>query len=172
VLVPVQRTWTSGETVTAGMMNDDIRDAVNFLLSPPMASLRSTANQSVNNATETPVVFGAEDKDNDGIHSTVSNTSRCTVATAGWYNAWAQLKYGSDPDGWRRAAFKVNGVGSTYGDARIPAVTGVDTTVATFTKIPVALAVGDYVEVLANHTAGAAINVEFPSYFGIEFSGT
>ncbi|MFD9949814.1 hypothetical protein ACFWYW_55905 [Nonomuraea sp. NPDC059023] len=84
--LPSPRTWTVGELLTAAKLNLDLRDGLNFLLSPPLAVLRKSGNQSIPQSASTEVTWDVEDIDRDGGHSTVSNTSRYTSQTAGWYN--------------------------------------------------------------------------------------
>lgn len=94
--VPNQRTWTNGDTVDATMLNANVRDAVNFLLAPPAALLRQTVAQSIG-TTGTAVTFDTEDYDNDGGHSTVTNTTRYTAVTPGWYRVSGSVGFNANP---------------------------------------------------------------------------
>ncbi|WP_084963761.1 hypothetical protein [Thermoactinospora rubra] len=83
--IPSPRTWTVGELVTAAKMNADLRDGLNFLLAPPLAALRKSVNQLIPQTSPTEVTWDVEDIDRDGGHSNVTNPSRYTAQTAGWY---------------------------------------------------------------------------------------
>src|SRR5512139_390154 len=47
--------------------------------------VNNSANISINSATDTVLTFDTEDVDSNGMHSTVSNTSRLTAIVAGTY---------------------------------------------------------------------------------------
>lgn len=93
----VPRTWTTGEVVTAAMMNTDVRDNLNFLFSGmPAAFAYHSTTQSVTSATFTAVALDSELYDTDTIHDTAVNNSRLTCKTAGKYLiighlAWSAL---------------------------------------------------------------------------------
>jgi hypothetical protein len=55
--IPVPRTWVPNEFVTDVIMNGStgIRDALNFLLSPPTVQVRRTTAQSIPNTTATAI---------------------------------------------------------------------------------------------------------------------
>lgn len=83
---PSPRTWAVGELLTAAKLNVDLRDGLNFLLAPPLAVLRPTSAQSgLTAGGYTALQFAAEDIDSDGGHSNVTNNTRYTSQTAGWY---------------------------------------------------------------------------------------
>lgn len=84
--VPNPRTWTVGELLTAAKLNTDLRDGLNFLLSPPLAVLRISANTLIANNTLVSVSWTTEAIDRDGGHDNVTNPIRYTAQTAGWYD--------------------------------------------------------------------------------------
>jgi hypothetical protein len=59
--LPVYRTWTPGEVVTAAYFNTNTRDPGNFWLARPLGILRQATPQSLPNATWTAVIQDTED---------------------------------------------------------------------------------------------------------------
>lgn len=156
-VLPVQRTWTVGEKVTAAMLNDDVRDAVNFFLAAPTCHVYNGAIATAT-GTSTFMTFASERYDNDGIHSTTANTSRLTCVTAGVYQINAGLTYAGNATGTKRNIIaRLNG--ATY----LPFELTVNPDGGTPTPVALSfqwkLAVGDYLELRALHDAGATINV-------------
>lgn len=81
--VPALTTQAAGGVAAAAWANS-VRDAIAFFTTTrPRFTLRQTVAQSFTNGTFTPLTWDVEDRDNDGGHSTVSNTDRYTAQTAG-----------------------------------------------------------------------------------------
>lgn len=154
--VPAPRTWTVGELLTASKLNTDLRDGLNFLLTPPLTILTRSVSQSFANNAIDPVTWPVEVVDRDGGHSTSSNTSRYTAATAGYYTLHAFIEWDvTSTTGFRRIMFRTNGATFTHQDSRsspptrpIPHLSGI-----------VFLAVNDYVEVTGDQSGGTTIGV-------------
>lgn len=159
--VPTQRTWTAGEVVTAAFLNSNVRDSVNFLLTPPRVLLRQTSAQSIPLSTWTSVTFDTEDFDNDNGHSTVSNTSRFTAVTAGWYTVGGSVAFTLAGTGQRAGTrWAVNGTALNASGIMLPQVVAVGSSYAVPAQTrDVQLAVGDYLELQAFHTNSAATAV-------------
>jgi hypothetical protein len=158
--VPVFRTWVAGEIVTAAFMNTNIRDAGNFFVAVPVAVLRQTVAQSFPNSTFTALLLDTEDIDRDGGHSTVTNTSRYTGQTPGWYTVQGSINWAASTAGQRTIVFRPNGgAATTYKNkVQIPMTTTVGSgsivTVATFFMNGTT----DYVEVVGWQNSGGALN--------------
>lgn len=169
--VPAQITWTTGTVVTAAQLNTNVRDAVNFLIQPPSASLTKTGTTSLatSSSVYTAITFDTEDWDTDGGHSTSVNTSRYTAQTAGKFQGHCQLEFQSSATGARLAGFRVNG-GSIYWTAEIPAVNG-NTTIVMSTGF-LSLAVNDYVEVVGLQNSGGTLTVNANSRFALLWMST
>ena len=91
--VPVQRTWTTGEIVTAAEMNSNIRDSVNFLLSTPRCILMESTNVTVADTTTPSKLFwDTEVVDTDTMHFP-SAQSHMIANTAGRYEFELYLHY-------------------------------------------------------------------------------
>ncbi|MFI6296699.1 hypothetical protein ACIBEJ_34275 [Nonomuraea sp. NPDC050790] len=99
--VPSQRTWTVGELLTAAKLNTDLRDAVNFLLAPPLALLRLSADINIPNATLTAINWNTEVIDRDGGHDNSTNPFRYTFQTAGYYEVATQIAFNTNGTGLR-----------------------------------------------------------------------
>lgn len=65
-----------------------------------------------NSGGEKIITFDTEDFDTDAYHSTVSNTSRLTAPTTGYYMVGGQIRYESNATGSRSLDIKVDG--TTY----------------------------------------------------------
>ena len=121
------------------------------------AQVRSTANQSINNATNTTVTYGAEVFDTDGMATLGTNDDRLTIKTAGKYLCIFNCAFAANATGYREAFFYLNGSTATQ-VSTIPATSGRRTSVG--------LAwvgdfdVDDYVTVQASQNSGGALNIE------------
>lgn len=171
--VPVEITWTTGQIVTAAQLNSNLRDAVNFLLTPPLAVLRQTVAQSLATGTFNPITFDTEDFDRDNGHSTVSNTSRYTAQTPGWYEPEGIFAVAPNATNRRIAKWVVNGTPANA--ARVDIVTVTQPAGATFSmNAPTRrlfLNTNDYLELYGWQDGAASLNTlvagEQASYFGI-----
>lgn len=151
-VIPVQRTWTVGEKVTAAMLNDDLRDAVDFLTRPPCCRVFQ-ASVLVANTTLTYVAFGNETYDTDTMHSASVNTSRITFQTQGVFSGTFRAEFPGNVGGSERQA-RVQKNGSTLLTSEI-----VPRNAAAATHVSGAFAdfffVGDYIELGLYHDAGS-----------------
>lgn len=167
--VPSPRTWTVGELLTAAKMNTDVRDGLNFLLAPPLAVLTKNATQSFSSGSYVAVTWPTELVDRDGGHSTSSNTSRYTSQTAGYYtlHEWHEWSLDST-SGYRRTGFRVNGSSVTHQEGRPqPSLMNM-----THLSGMVFLAVGDYVEVMADQNSGTSLTIGSNARCDIVWSST
>lgn len=107
--VPSQRTWTTGDIVTAAMMNANVRDAVNFLAQPPLFVGYQATAQAIPATAWTAINLDSSVADTYSGHSNTVNNSRYTAQVAGWYFMFGVVAYSSNATGVRFAAFYVNG---------------------------------------------------------------
>lgn len=154
--VPSPITWVTGVVVTASQLNTNIRDALNFFITPPLCVMRQVTGQSVGGGGYTAVTWDTEDIDRDGGHSTVSNTSRYTAQTAGWYDIQSTLVWPLSMTGnWVGTVLQINGLSaSRYAKATAPVASGFN--VATTTGTTLFLNVGDYVDTMAANGGSTA----------------
>ena len=98
----VPRTWVDDEVVTESLLNTHVRDNLAWLATDkPGARVYRTGAQSVPDTTVTACTFDAERRDNAGIHSTATNTSRLTVPPGadGLWLAGAHLQFAANAAG-------------------------------------------------------------------------
>lgn len=78
-------TFVAGNVLTAAQMNTHVRDNMKAVGGADKAACRvyNTTTQTIPTATLTTLTFNTERFDTQAMHSTVSNTSRITIAT-GW----------------------------------------------------------------------------------------
>lgn len=93
-VLPVQRTWAAGETPSEGELDLNIRDAVNFLLSPPRVSLACGSPQDIQVGPPTFQVFGWDTEiiDTDEMWDSADPT-KVHINTPGLYAVRAYLRY-------------------------------------------------------------------------------
>ncbi|MEU1731385.1 hypothetical protein [Streptosporangium sp. NPDC020145] len=155
MIVPSPRTWVVGEIVTAAKLNADIRDALNFLLSPPLWELTHSGIIAPASSTQAVMPFDTEIVDRDNGHSTSSNTSRYTSQTAGYYLVSGAVGFVSNGTGKRELTILLNGTTETY-PSSIPGLAAGFTGLTTTGRVY--LAVGDYVELYVWQNSGGTLN--------------
>lgn len=163
--VPSQSTAAVGNLVSSTLWNDDVRDAVNFLLDPPRTRLRNTATVSTNTSTYTAMTWDTEVEDTDGMHSTSTNTSRITIVTTGYYQLSGGIGWAANSTGQRRAWWHVNGTGVLGGLVTIPAGTATEMAIPAAT-ITLSLTAGDYVELFGWQNSGGTLDMNPTTSFG------
>ncbi len=135
----------------------DAGDGGTFLPTRHGCRLTKSADQSINNCSETPVTFDGESYDVGGLHDNITNNSRITVVTAGKYLLTGIVAYEAGLD-TVAAILRLNGttqlaivacsspLGGEYGRVCVTDI--------------MSLAAGNYVELLAYmNSGGAAANV-------------
>lgn len=161
--IPVFRTWTAGEVVTAAYMNSNVRDAGNFFLSWPVFEGLQTVAQSLANATPTGLLIDTNIIDTDGGHSTVTNPSRYTGKTAGRFQLFGGCSFAANGTGIRLIEYAKNGT--------TPAGTDVIGYLTAGTSARICGRLGtyflngstDYLEVLVYQSAGGALSTSVVS---------
>lgn len=158
--VPTPPTIRDG--VTPSSTWNQFRDAINFLLGPPIASLRQTAAQTLTTGVLTAVTFDVEDVDTDvaglGGHSTSSNTSRWVAQYPGWYVVAAGVSWASNSTGQRVIDLLVNGTGANGSRIWVDATAGGSPTMLASRTVKLYLTAGDFVEVEAYQNSGGNLN--------------
>lgn len=152
--------------VAPAAWGDGVRDNFEFLIDPPSCSVHQAGTiQTVATGTVTALTADTERFDNNGMHSTVSFTSRITAQTAGRYlvSTTQTFDVGSGT-GVRGSDFFVNGT-TVYAGSGIPA--HATSTVAITTVRFVIMALGDYVEARTIQTSGGNIGVRLNDFTAI-----
>lgn len=159
--IPPLSSWGVGVNPTSTLLNANIRDAINFLKNRPHAVLRRiTSNQAVSSNTFTPIFWNGEDLDTDGGHSNVTNNSRYTVQTAGYYQLTAVVIWGTNGSGYRQIHLTKNGVTTSRFGMNTQQVRGVSgAQICISTSVVLGLQAGDYVEVWGYQNSGGSLDV-------------
>ena len=119
----------------------------------PRTRIGRTTFLDIPDTVATVVPFDATITDIGAMH-TIASRMTCTLA--GGHNVGATLQWFGNATGFRAALLRLNGTTFIAADQRSAAGTA-STIVNVSTQID--LAVGDYVEVLAQHTAGAPLRL-------------
>lgn len=137
-------TRATSDSITAAIWNADMVDNIIHIHEDlPAARVYHNTTQSMTIATDNIVLFNSERYDTDTLHSTVSNTGRMTIATAGVYMFVVNIEWSTVPTTCE-LEFRLNGttkvawqsfVGSTK---RCTLVTVYE------------MAIADYMEVICN----------------------
>lgn len=156
--VPVPRTWVTDELVDAGIMNgsNGPKGCFDWLFNAPRCSVYQSSTTNMTNDTETTILFDAElfDWSVEAMHSTSSSTGRITIPSTGLYDVRAKVGFAADIDGYRQVSIRKNGV-TVLDIARQAATPALSASVSIARRVQ--LVAGDYIEVIARHTAGATI---------------
>jgi hypothetical protein len=154
--VPAEMTAVAGAILTATQWNTNVRDAINFIITPPFAIIKQSGSQSLTNNTWTTITFDTEEIDRDNMHSTTTNNSRATAQTAGYYQIDAIYAASSNATGGRATRLQVNGANVAGRSTAVMTASNFQTGVVV--SGPVYLNVGDYVELQANQLSGGALS--------------
>lgn len=159
--VPTVYDWIAhdGLFATAADLEAGVGDPLSFLMNPPECQVRRGTVQSIPNSTVTAIAFDTEDIDNDGMHSTVSSTTRLTIATTGRYQISGVIPYDVGAVGGRECRIVRNGSSVAINGARTlddaPSSGSISVVVP---AIQVSLTAGDFLELMAFQSQGAALN--------------
>lgn len=102
----------------------------------------------------TALPFDTDRTDTDNIHDPVTNNTRLTCVTPGFYFVTATVAFTGNNTGARQLFFRRNGGGSIGSEVE-PATGGSDTTVSTML-----LDVGDFIEAVVIQSSGSTLNVD------------
>lgn len=126
---------------------------------PIVCRVHKTANQSCTNGANTVLTFEAESRDTNGLHSTVTNTSRITVTETGDYEIECQVAWAGNTTGNRLVSIRKNGAATILALTRQRALSTLDSKYQQCGTAIVPLVAGDYVEVHVEQDSGGALNV-------------
>lgn len=139
--------------VAPAAWGDQVRENFEALIDGPKCSVFNSTTQTLTTGTDTVLTADSEFYDNDGMHSTVSQTSRITFQKAGRYLLNATCTFDVNGNGIRKVEFYLNGTTAFHGmlinATASPFATDLQ---ATRTRTFI---VGDYVEVRAYQSSGA-----------------
>lgn len=95
---------------------DAVRDNFEVFADGYLAHVHNSAAQAIPNTTGTALTFDSERRDNDGIHSTSSNTHRLTAARDGYYSCFCEGYLEANSTGIRALTTYLNGSEIAPGD--------------------------------------------------------
>ena len=171
-------TRATGNTITAAIWNADMVDNVKWLAGDsggkPSCRVFNSGTFSVTTATATAITFDSEVRDNGGMHSTVSQTSRITVPSgaAGYYIIGGSVTFDSNATGVRQVHVRLNGTLSlAISESNSVSANALNQDVVT--AYP--LAVADYVELVVYQTSGGNLNIQannnYSPHFWVVYTG-
>lgn len=160
-------TWTN-ITLTAANLNT-LRDNVDWLgITKPMWYLEATGTSITTGGGYTNVTYPTEGFDTQNLHSTVTNTDRVTIATAGKYLIIAYMEWAGSTAGQRDLAIRKNAGGTLLAaDVRPPGSSGFCAGTITWFG---SLAAADYVNLGVAQNSGVSLTVR--TYFAGFWVGT
>lgn len=155
--VPLPRTFTVSEVENAAYLNS-VRDALNFLLNPPMADVFQSVATATTSGIWAPLGMDVTATDGYGGHSNTTNNSRYTGQVAGWYEITGTAAWPNNSVGARGVRIIKNGTTIPIGAATFGPATNGDVHASTTPAYQVFLAVGDYVEIQGFQSSGGALS--------------
>lgn len=165
--VPVPRTFVVGETGVAAYLNA-VRDALTFLLNPPMLVAYQGTVQSLPNGAFTAASLDQTLTDTYGSHSNTTNNSRMTAQVAGWYQTDGGISISANGTGNRDGQWAKNGSAiTTPGSGLVETPSASFSTTQGMPGLQVFLNTGDYLELWEFQNSGGALNTNtstFTSY--------
>lgn len=148
--VPVPRNFSVDEVETGSYMNS-VRDALNFLVNLPIATVYQTVSEALTSGTAAPIGYDSTAVDTYSGHSNTVNPSRYTAVVPGYYLIGAAAPMsGSTGGAQRKIQMYYNGTGVPYGTAAVPPTTTTAAAVTpTLSPSLVYLNAGDFVSIYA-----------------------
>jgi hypothetical protein len=161
---PTVHVFVAGEVATAANINL-FGTVANFLKTPPILEMNQTVAQSIaSSSTPTAgLTFTTEVVDSSGMHSTSTNTSRCTAVYPGWYEGGGGYAAVASATGQRGCAWAVTGAALNGGFSYLTANASGFTAVPARGKKFFLNAGTDYVELWPAQTSGGALNTSTAS---------
>lgn len=158
------RTWATNDAISAARLNQDLRDNVSFLATPPSCRVyKSGALAHAGGGTEY-VTFTLERFDTDTMHDPSSNTSRITAKTAGKYLIGGHVEFAAGVTGQRGLSIRHQGATTIAAHLYDATASGVcQASISTF----YALAINEYVEL--GVYSNSALNANASNNYSIEF---
>jgi hypothetical protein len=166
--ITVDRPETDAATVTNLVWCDGTESNVRILGYSELVLLSRSASQTnVANTTPTPIEWTVRRVDRDDMNDATDATSRKRIVAkaTGIYQVAVNLRWSSTAGTYRQVKLRKNGTTDVANDYR-PASLAISS--CAFPAI--ALAQGDYIEVMVQHDAGSAIDVMLDADYSPECS--
>lgn len=151
------RTWTTGELVTAAIMNTHVRNNLSFLHDAPKVKMGRSTSLSIANDTVTAVAFTSARTfyNADGMWSG-TNSTRLTAVRAGVYRVTAGVVWNANSTGFRLLSIRKNGA-NDFGLVRDDAAVNEH---GQTVSVDLSLAVNDYVEMMLRQNSGGSLAIQ------------
>lgn len=145
-------TFTAGQRLLASSLQQIITWAT-FKDNEPILRISQTSTQTLTTGVWTAITMDASVTDPTGMHSNVTNNSRATAVTAGWYWPAGVVAFAASATGTRGARFAVNGT-TVQGSAQFLPPTAAGSLAVAAVSLPIFLNAGDYVEIQGVQNSG------------------
>ena len=122
------------------------------------AQLQISADQTIADATYSAISWDVENYDTDSYHEGITNPTRITIPTTGWYLLSAMIPWATNATNLREVLFRLGGTTALAKDSRL-AVSGARTNQPLFT--PLYLTAATYIEVVVWQNSTASVAVEY-----------
>lgn len=126
-------------------------------------------SQSIPNSTLTDVLWDIEIQDDDGWHNPVNG--RITPTRGGLYLAVGNARWAGDVDGYRQGDLNKNGAGYASLYRFVGGFTASDHVDLPFAQMVEMNGTTDYITKVTIHNAGAALDLQAGSRFGLIYLG-
>ena len=170
------KTFTNLTTVATGDLlaataHNNLLTTVNNHTVPPMCKATKNATQSIPHATATVITLPTEDYDTDGMHSTLGNTSRITIATDGVYTVTGHVISAASSGPYNFVYIYKNGAALAGETGTIAGTKDGATAIMSQITVTLSLVATDYVEVAFYQNSGAAINAQTSCWLSAHWLG-
>jgi hypothetical protein len=168
-------TYEVGELIDETIANQQFRDNMDYLHRPHYVALTRTAGQSINDSTDTPIIWDVQTVITDtGMHSLVSNPTRVIIPEDGIYLAVGRINWAGSAVGDRAALITLNAGATVVAQTRIAAgAAGAKTIEVVMTKY---LEENDYIELNAFQSSGGALSATLsnaaPEFYVVHLGDT
>lgn len=145
-------TFTAGQRLLASSLQQIITWAT-FKDNEPLLRISQTATQTLTTGVWTAIAMDTSVTDLTGMHSNVTNNTRATAVTAGWYWPAGVVAFAASATGTRGARFAVNGT-VVQGSSGFGPPTAAGSIAVPAVSLPIFLNIGDYVEIQGVQNSG------------------
>jgi hypothetical protein len=153
--VPAMSGQSPGNPIASSLWNAQVVALGIWVVRPVIFNYWQNATaQSLANNTATAIAWDTYGADSDAGYASATPT-RFTAAVAGWYSISGTAVFAANATGARTAQIAVNGAAVPFGFGQAAAAASVRTAISA--EIIYHLAVGDYVELWATQSSGAAL---------------
>lgn len=140
-----------------------MRDAVNFLISPPRVKVYKTASQSIGNSGWACLTWNAEAFDSDTMHDNTTANSRITFTTAGTYQITYNAMWANNSTGLRNHTIEKNGNTTQGNGTPVVEPFAIAPVAASYTgasiSVVASFVAGDWIQAFAWQNSGGALNL-------------